>query len=150
MMQVLQTTAVEFIRIFPILAFSIVGAEIISKFISKRDIKSQFGKGKRGIVVSTFAGLFAPGPLVAYLPALYSLRKKGLGLGYIASFTTSQTIIGSLRVLIEIYYFGMYFFIVKTCLAAIMAICVGLIFGLLEKKKVFKPVKKIKRAPGRY
>ena len=65
------------------------------------------------------------------------LRKKGLPLSYVVAFITAHTFMGPLRVFIEIFYFDIYFFIVRTTLAFIMSFSIGLIFRALEKKKFF-------------
>ena len=137
MIEIFQNSLIEFIKIFPILAFAIIGAEIVSKFIPKKDLKKSIRERKRGLFIITGIGLFAPGPLIAYVPALNTLKKKGLPLSYISSFIAAHTLIGPMRVLIEIYYFSVKFFAVKTVLAFIMSFCTGLIFMVLEKKKVF-------------
>lgn len=144
MIEVLNNTLNDFLKVFPILIFSILGAEIVSRFVHKKGIKMYMQKSKRGLLISAGIGFLTPGPLIAYLPALNSLRKKGLPLSYIATFITSNSFMGFFRIFIEVFYFNVYFFITRTMLAFIMSFSLGLIFRQLEKKKFFSPEQKRK------
>jgi len=137
MIEVFYNSFVEFLTIFPVLAFSVVVPEFVSRYVHAKKIETHLKKSKKGILIPTGIGIFAPGPLIAYLPSLFMLRKKGLPLSYVVAFITAHTFMGPLRVFIEIFYFDIYFFIVRTTLAFIMSFSIGLIFRALEKKKFF-------------
>jgi len=94
------------------------------------------GRVRETLVAVSLTGLLTPGPLAAYLPVLKALRKLGFRLSLIAAFITSQTLVGPGRLFMEVGYFGAGFFIYRVIASFAIAIAVGVIYALLERRGV--------------
>jgi uncharacterized membrane protein YraQ (UPF0718 family) len=92
------------------------------------------GRVRETLLAVTLTGLLTPGPLSAYLPVLRALRKMGFRLSLIAAFITAQTLVGPGRLLMEVRYFGAAFFIYRVLASFAMALAVGAIYALLERR----------------
>jgi uncharacterized membrane protein YraQ (UPF0718 family) len=92
------------------------------------------GRVRETLLAVTLTGLLTPGPLSAYLPVLQALRKLGFRLSLIAAFITSQTLVGPGRLFMEVSYFGAGFFIYRVLASFAIALAVGAIYALLERR----------------
>jgi uncharacterized membrane protein YraQ (UPF0718 family) len=92
------------------------------------------GRVRETLVAVSLIGLVTPGLLSCYLPVLKALRKLGFRLSLIAAFITSQTLVGPGRLLMEVRYFGAGFFIYRVIASFAIAIAVGVIYALLERR----------------
>lgn len=97
----------------------------------------KFLPSEKNIAETAAAGVLTPGPLLAYLPLLKTLNSKGLDLSIIVTFITAQTLIGPARLILEVGYFGLPFFIGRLVLALMIATAIGTCFKYLEKKIKF-------------
>jgi len=142
MIDVLKDTLWSFLEILPILIAAVVVGQVVAISLPKERIQKAVSNKRTAYVKSSAFGLLSPGPLLAYLPTLKILKDKGISLGIIASFITAQTLIGPARLFVEIGYFGIVFFLLRTILAFFMALIIGNIFRILFSKKG-APIKKI-------
>ncbi len=94
------------------------------------------GRVRETLVAVSLTGLLTPGPLAAYLPVLKALRKLGFRLSLIAAFITSQTLVGPGRLFMEVRYFGAWFFAYRVVASFAIALAVGAIYALLERRGV--------------
>ena len=94
------------------------------------------GRVRETLVAVTLTGLLTPGPLAAYLPVLKALRKLGFRLSLVAAFITSQTLVGPGRLFMEVRYFGAPFFVYRVLASFAIALAVGAIYALLERRQV--------------
>ncbi|PLX26753.1 hypothetical protein C0581_03970 [Candidatus Parcubacteria bacterium] len=133
MMEIIHTSIVELIKISPILIIAILISQIISYYIPKNKIKKVSKQNEKNFAKAAGIGLITPGPLLAYLPILKTLKTKGAPLSMIAAFITAQTLIGPARVILELKYFGPLFFIYRVILAFFIALAVATGFKLMEK-----------------
>lgn len=130
---ILQQTANEFWNILPILIGAVIIAQVINYYLSKDKLHHSFSSSEKNIIKASAIGLATPGPLLAYLPTLKNLQNKGLPASTIAAFITGQTLIGPLRLFLEINYFGALFFGVRVIVSFFTAIGIGTCFKLLGK-----------------
>ena len=132
MIEILYSSLIGFLKILPILVGAVLLSQFAKLFVNEKKIKKHIHDDGRGVIISTLIGIGTPGPLLAYLPTLKILKKKGVAISAISAFITGQTLIGPGRLLLEIRYFGGLFFLVRTGLALVIGVCVGWSFHLLN------------------
>ena len=137
MIEVLYTSLISFLRVLPILIGAVLLSQFAKLFVHEKTVKKHIHDNGRGIMLSTAVGISTPGPLLAYLPILKELKKKGVSVSALASFITGQTLIGPGRLVLEVGYFGPLFFLARVVLSFCIGICVGWSFHLLNQKVKF-------------
>lgn len=129
-------TLERFLSYLPVISVAIVAAKVISLYTSEDRIgmllKARKLKG-RNIMGASLLGLITPGPLAAYLPLLKVLQSGGLPLSLVATFITSQTLVGPIRAFLEVDLFGPVFFAFRVVASFIIAIGIGVCFHILKK-----------------
>lgn len=130
---IIYLTLANFLKFLPILIVAIVTSQIIGSYIPK-DMREKILKEKgRNIIRASGIGIATPGPLAAYLPLLKVLNEKGLPLSIIISFITGQTLVGPMRLFLEVGYFGIIFFVYRVIISFLIAVGIGTCFRFLEK-----------------
>ncbi|MDP2684681.1 MAG: permease [bacterium] len=139
MIELLQSTWWEFWKILPILVIAIVVAQIIEHYLAKKSVYKKISPSEKNIARAAAIGIMTPGPLLAYFPALRDMSQKGTPPSLIASFITGQTLVGPMRLFLEISYFGLWFFVVRVIISFFMAVFIGNSFRIINKKiKLYK------------
>lgn len=132
---VLGITTRNFLGFLPMLIIAIVVAQILNSYISREVVeKLRTRRLRENLVVITLIGLVTPGPLGVYLPLLRVLRKTGLPLSLIVTFITAQTLVGPLRLFLEVGYLGLGFFAYRVAASFAIAASVGFIYHHLERR----------------
>jgi len=133
---ILLLTLERFLGYLPVLLVAIVTAKVLSLYMSEDRIgiflKARTLK-RRNIVGASLLGLITPGPLAAYLPVLKVLQSGGLPLSVVATFITSQTLVGPIRAFLEVDVFGPVFFAFRVVASFIIAIGIGMCFQIFSK-----------------
>ncbi|MDH5769946.1 MAG: permease [Candidatus Bathyarchaeota archaeon] len=119
------------LKLSPILVVAIVVAQIIDSYLSEETVKKIIKE--KSIIKVAAVGLATPGPLVAYLPFLKVLKRRGLPLSIIVAFVTAQTLVGPMRSFIEVEYFGAAFFVYRVIFSFLTAVGIGTCYRFLEK-----------------
>ena len=121
----------------PVLLLALFFANVVQSRRSAR-VFDYFlhGRVRETLLAVSLTGLLTPGPLACYLPVLKALRKLGFRLSLIAAFITSQTLVGPGRLFIEVRYFGAGFFVYRVLASFAIALAVGFIYALLERREV--------------
>jgi uncharacterized membrane protein YraQ (UPF0718 family) len=133
---ILWLTLERFLGYLPFLLVAIVTAKVLSLYISEDRIGMFFEarrSGRRNIVEASLVGLTTPGPLAAYLPLLKVLQSGGLPLSIVATFITSQTLVGPIRAFLEVEVFGPVFFAFRVAASFVIAVGIGMCFQILSK-----------------
>jgi len=130
---IIYLTLANFLKFLPILIVAIVIAQIIGSYIPKYMREKILKEKGRNIIRASGIGIATPGPLAAYLPLLKVLNEKGLPLSIIVSFITGQTLVGPMRLFLEVEYFGIIFFIYRVIISFLIAVGIGTCFQFLEK-----------------
>ena len=134
---ILLLTLERFLGYLPVLLVAIVTAKVLSLYMSEDRIgvflKARTLK-KRNIVEASLLGLISPGPLAAYLPLLKVLQSGGLPLSIVATFITSQTLVGPIRAFLEVDVFGPVFFAFRVLASFVIAIGIGMCFQIFSKQ----------------
>ncbi len=125
MIEILTDTLHEFWRILPVLLVAIVVSQIAEHWLQKRNMHHRIGDTNTNIIRAGAIGIATPGPLIAYLPTVRKLARQGVPPSVIGSFITGQTLVGPMRVFLEVSYFGAAFFIMRAAISLLMAIGVG-------------------------
>ena len=120
----------------------IIISQIISAYVTETKLKKHLQNDERAIAKASALGIATPGPLLAYMPFLNILKKKKVSLGILAAFITGQTLIGPVRVFLEVGYFGLEFFVYRLIIAFLIAVWVGVIFETFAKKIINHKKKK--------
>lgn len=134
MMELLQNAWVEFVKVLPLLVVAIVVSQIVEHFLHKRKAFKKIDPSEKNIVRAAGIGLITPGPLLAYLPTLRDLARKGMPPSLLASFITGQTLVGPMRIFLEVGYFGALFFLVRVVISFLLAIFIATSFRFINKK----------------
>ena len=134
MSELFTNTISEFIKIIPILILAVLASQILRVYLTKDKLENNVKENEKNIVKASALGLVSPGPLMAYLPSLKALFKKGLAPSILVAFITVQTLIGPGRILLEIDYFGVVFLLLRVVLAFFIAVAAATIFRWLEKR----------------
>jgi uncharacterized membrane protein YraQ (UPF0718 family) len=133
---ILLLTLERFLSYLPVLLVAIVTAKVINLYMSHDRIGMFLKAGtvkRRNIMGASLLGLITPGPLAAYLPVLKVLQSGGLPLSIVATFITSQTLVGPIRVFLEVDVFGPVFFAFRVAASFIIAIAIGVCFQIFSK-----------------
>ncbi|UCG44827.1 MAG: permease [Candidatus Bathyarchaeota archaeon] len=131
--EILYLTLERFLGFLPILMVAIVVGKVFRLYISEDKIGILLKGERRSIMGASLLGLVTPGPLASYLPLLKVLQISGLPLSVVATFITSQTLVGPLRAFLEVNMFGLTFFIFRVAASFIIAISIGTCFHFLDK-----------------
>lgn len=133
---ILLLTLERFLGYLPVLLVAIVSAKVLSLYMSEDRI-GMFLKARtlkrRNIMEASFLGLITPGPLAVYLPVLKVLQSGGLPLSIVATFITSQTLVGPIRGFLEVDVFGPVFFAFRVVASFVIAIGIGMCFQIFGK-----------------
>lgn len=130
---ILTTSLISFLKFLPILIIAIFVSQIVKNLVKEKKIKKAFKENEKNIAKASVIGICTPGPLLAYLPLLKTLKDKKIPISILVAFITGQTLIGPMRVFLEIGYFGISFFTYRLVISFLIAILVALSFMLLEK-----------------
>ncbi len=94
-----------------------------------RDLVTRFLTGRNllvGLIIVTCVGIITPGPIYSIFPIVYVLKKKGVDSHYLIAFMTGQTLMGPLRIPLELHYLGLNFFIFRLISSVVLGIFAGL------------------------
>ncbi|MFW9907408.1 MAG: permease [Candidatus Thorarchaeota archaeon] len=86
------------------------------------------------MIAITILGIFTPGPIYSIFPIVWVLRKKGIGSHYLIAYITGQTLMGPMRIPLEIYYLGVPFFLFRVFSSILLGVFAGLCAYPLRKK----------------
>lgn len=136
--KIIWMSIVRFLNFLPLLFIAIVAGQIVNTLLSAKKSKKFLKHKKNNIIRVSGIGLISPGPLSAYLPVLKALNKNGLPLSAVVAFITAQTLVGPMRLFLEVSYFGIVFFIFRVIMSFFIAIFIGVYYRLLEIKGEFK------------
>jgi len=119
------TNLIEIIPIFIVASFlagwvdAWVGRDLVTRFLTGRNLLV-------GLTIVTCVGIITPGPIYSIFPLVYVLKRKGVSSHYLIAFMTGQTLMGPLRIPLELYYLGLNFFIFRLISSVILGIFAGL------------------------
>jgi len=131
--KILNLTLANFFKILPILVIAIIASQAANSFIPKGKIKNIAKENTKNIAKASAIGIATPGPLLAFLPFLRTLKNKGLPISIVVAFMTGQALIGPMRLFLEVGYFGIMFFVYRVIIAFLTAIGIALCFKFLGK-----------------
>lgn len=96
-----------------------IDKEAVAGFFEKRGLLS-------GLFIITCIGVATPGPIFAIFPILVVFVRKGVNAHYIFAYSTGQTLMGPLRIPLELYYLGWGFFIFRVISSILLGVFAGL------------------------
>lgn len=116
-------------------------AGVLKQLIPEDFISKNLGKDSTGSVIkATLFGIPLPVCSCSVIPIAQGLKKEGASKGAVQSFLISTPITGVDSILATFSFFGLLFTLFRIISSVIIAICVGLIQNIAEKKeKVVKP-----------
>jgi len=127
------TNLIETIPIFIVASFL---AGWVDTWV-ERDLVTRFLTGRNllvGLTIVTCVGIITPGPIYSIFPLVYVLKRKGVSSHYLIAFMTGQTLMGPLRIPLELHYLGLNFFIFRLISSVILGIFAGLCAYLLSAR----------------
>ncbi|NHI92180.1 MAG: hypothetical protein EAX96_06720 [Candidatus Lokiarchaeota archaeon] len=125
----LSVTIDQLISIIPIFLVATFLAGIMDIWIDKEMVVKLFDKTRLivGLLFITCIGIATPGPIFAMFPIVLVLKRKGVKSHFLIAFIAGQTMMGPMRIPLELIYLGPTFLLVR----ALLAIFSGLMSGLL-------------------
>jgi uncharacterized membrane protein YraQ (UPF0718 family) len=124
----LDFSATNLIETLPIFIVASFLAGWVDAWID-RDLVTRFLTGRNllvGLIIVTCVGIITPGPIYSIFPIVYVLKKKGVDSHYLIAFMTGQTLMGPLRIPLELHYLGLNFFIFRLISSVVLGIFAGL------------------------
>ena len=119
----------ELISVIPIFLVATFLAGIMDIWIDKEMVVKLFGKTRLigGLIFITCLGIATPGPIFAMFPIVLVLQRKGVKSHFLIAFIAGQTMMGPMRIPLELLYLGPTFLLVRTLLAIFSGLMSGLI-----------------------
>ena len=117
-------------KLFPILAFALIGAACLDKLVPGEWIAQWLGaeSGVKGIFIGSFAGiLMPPGGAVVIYGMVAGLWKSGAGLGTLVALTTSYNLLALHRLPFEVSMLGWKFLALRVISVILLAPLAGFV-----------------------
>jgi len=124
----LDFSATNLIETIPIFIVASLLAGWMDAWID-RDLVTRVLTGRNlfvGLTIVTCIGIITPGPIYSIFPLVHELKRKGVGSHYLVAFMSGQTLMGPLRIPLELHYLGLNFFIFRLISSVILGIFAGL------------------------
>jgi uncharacterized membrane protein YraQ (UPF0718 family) len=123
-------------KVLPLLFFVFLAMILVNSFLTESVLKKYLGEGKglKGFVYSTIAGILVSGPSYVLFPMLAELKKKGLSDYHLAIFLYNRNVkIPFFPALV--LYFGLAYSIILSIYIIIFSFFNGIILDTILKKK---------------
>jgi uncharacterized membrane protein YraQ (UPF0718 family) len=119
----------ELITIIPIFLVATFLAGLFDIWVDKELVIRLFDKTGLwgGLLFISTLGVITPGPIFAMFPVVLVLARKGVKPHFLVAFIAGQTMMGPMRIPLELYYLGVTFLIARAILALVMGIVSGLL-----------------------
>ena len=124
-----QLTLEELITIIPIFLVATFLAGLFDIWVDKELVVRLFKKTGLlgGLLFISTLGVITPGPIFAMFPIVLVLARKGVKPHFLVAFIAGQTMMGPMRIPLELYYLGVTFLTVRAILSLVMGIVSGLL-----------------------
>lgn len=124
-----QLTLDELITIVPIFLVATFLAGLVDIWVDKEIVVRLFKKTGTlgGLLFISVLGVITPGPIFAMFPVVLVLARKGVKPHFLIAFIAGQTMMGPMRIPLELYYLGVNFLIVRAILSLVMGVVSGLL-----------------------
>jgi uncharacterized membrane protein YraQ (UPF0718 family) len=128
-----------FRKIIPTILLIFLIMTLLNRLMRRRTLIKYLKKssGIKKWSIAVLSGIFSFGPIYIWYPLLKNLRDKGAHYGLIVCFIYAKAIKPALFPLM-ISYFGLKYVLVLTFFMILASLFSGLIFEILERKKLFK------------
>ena len=131
-----QFSVENLIETIPIFIVASLLAGWVDAWVDKDIVTRLFHE--RNLFVSLFMisvlGILTPGPIYSIFPIVWVLRKKGIHSHYLIAYLTGQTLMGPMRIPLELYYLGVPFFLFRVFSSIILGVFAGLCAYPLRNK----------------
>ena len=119
----------EMITIIPIFIVATFLAGLFDIWVDKELVIRLFKKTGLlgGLFFISILGIMTPGPIFAMFPVVLVLARKEVKPHFLVAFIAGQTMMGPMRIPLEIYYLGVSFLLTRFILAIIMGVVSGLL-----------------------
>ncbi len=113
--------------ILPTLLLSVLLAGLAEVWLTREWVEKRlaFDSSIKGFIVATLAGIATPGTLFQVLPFIAVLWRRGLSASLTVAFMTGQTLMGPMRVPLEIKYMGLPYLLFRFALALLLGVVTG-------------------------
>ncbi len=132
----IQFSVENLIETIPIFIVASLLAGWVDAWVDKDIVTRLFHE--RNLIVSLFVisilGILTPGPIYSIFPIVWVLRKKGIHSHYLIAYLTGQTLMGPMRIPLELYYLGVPFFLFRVFSSIILGVFAGLCAYPLRNK----------------
>lgn len=104
-----------------------VDKDIVARLFEERNLFTS-------LIVITCLGIATPGPIYSIFPIVWVLRKKGIGSHYLIAYLTGQTLMGPMRIPLELHYLGWTFFAFRMGSTILLGVFAGLCAYPIRKR----------------
>jgi uncharacterized membrane protein YraQ (UPF0718 family) len=128
-------SVVNLVETIPIFIVASLLAGWVDAWVDK-DIVTRLFQEKNlvtSLIMITVLGVMTPGPIYSIFPIVWVLRKKGIQSHYLIAFLTGQTLMGPMRIPLELYYLGIPFFLFRLFSSILLGVFAGLCAYPLRK-----------------
>ena len=119
----------ELITIIPIFLVATFLAGLMDIWVDKDLVVRLFRKTglMGGLLFISVLGVITPGPIFAMFPVVLVLARKGVEPHFLVAFIAGQTMMGPMRIPLELYYLGATFLVTRAILSLVMGVVSGLL-----------------------
>jgi len=96
-----------------------VDKDIVTRLFSEKNLITS-------LLMISLLGILTPGPIYSIFPIVWVLRKKGIRSHFLIAFMTGQTLMGPMRIPLELYYLGVPFFLFRVVSSVLLGVFAGL------------------------
>ncbi len=123
------------VEIIPIFFVASLLAGWADAFVERDLVTRLFQKRGRlsGLFIITCLGIITPGPIYSIFPIVWVLREKGIESHYLVAYLTGQTLMGPMRIPLELYYLGSAFFLFHVLVTIALGVLAGVVTSLVHK-----------------
>ena len=128
--------SLQVVKIFPILAFAIIMAELMKVLLPQEIIMSWLGpaSGFKGLWIGTAIGvIMPPGGVVVLYGIVGGMLKAGAGMGVMVALITSYNLMALHRLPFEISFLGWKFTLLRFAAVLCLAPLAGLLAGIIKR-----------------
>ncbi len=124
------------ITVIPYFIIGVAFGALLEAYTNKDFASRHIGDGASGVFKATLLGAFLPGCACATIPMARGLKATGAKLGVVSAFIMVSPLLSPHTLVLNYGMLGLRFTVARIVASLIAAIVLGLVFNLLEKRRV--------------
>ena len=124
------------ITVIPYFVIGVAFGALLETYTNKDFASRHIGDGASGVFKATLLGAFLPGCACATIPMARGLKATGARLGVVSAFIMVSPLLSPHTLILNYGLLGLRFTVARIVASLIAAVILGLVFNLLEKRRV--------------